>query len=89
MELVVGLIALVAFATGARMLGSAYGRGGPSGMFRGLFGATGLDWPAGVQEEDRDRVWSWSEPAEPAEPVDPDGELVEVSNGAVPVGRVR
>ncbi len=87
MEVVVSLIALVAFATGARMLGSASGRAGPAGLFRGLFGSTGLGWPTGVQEEDRDRLWSWAEPAEPQD--EPDDELVDVSEGAVPVRRVR
>lgn len=85
----VSLIALVAFAMGARMLGSACGRAGPAGMFRGLFDSPGLDWPTGVQEEDRDRLWSWAQPVKPEEPLADVQELVEVREQAVSVSRVR
>ena len=89
MEIVVSLMALVAFATGARMLWSTDARAGPAGLFRGLFGSQGLDWPTGVQEEDRDRLWSWADPPEPVDPAETEDELVDLSVGAVPVRPVR
>lgn len=94
------LIALVALlARGARFLGMMEARSGRigdgvvdalNGMFvlsREYSRSGELGWPRGVQEEDRDRVWSWSPPAAAPEGdfIDIEGEIVDAE---VPVARV-
>jgi hypothetical protein len=88
MELLIYLAVFAVVAYGLVALGGAYVRAGPAGLFGGMFRAPTLGWPVGVQEEDRDRVWSWAPPgAEPddADVIDLGGSTVEPT----PVRRVR
>ena len=95
MDFVVVIVLLVVLVTGASLLGIGFGRSGPAGLLGGLFSAPSLDWPHGVQEEDRDRVWSWEAAAaeppatEPPATEPPDAEVVEVTAVRAPVQRVR
>lgn len=82
--LLVGLAALLARAV--RFVGATHGRDRRAGatLLEGLFTRPdGLGWPPGVQEEDRDRIWSWSPPPETVE-----GDLIDAGVAAVPVQRV-
>jgi hypothetical protein len=54
-------------------------------LLGGLFAGPGeLGWPAGVQEEDRDRIWSWAPPPQAVE-----GDLIDRDVAPVPVRPVR
>lgn len=95
---VVLLIALVALlASGARFLGMMEARAGRAdnvdGVVDGLNGmfllsreysrSGQLGWPHGVQEEDRDRVWTWSPPAQAPQSEAPDGDFIEIQGELV------
>jgi hypothetical protein len=49
-----------ALAKALTFVGSDDRQAGPAGLFSGLFVGPSLGWPAGVQEEDRDRPWAWA-----------------------------
>jgi hypothetical protein len=88
--LIVLIVLIAALVKGASYLGITFGRSGPAGLLRGMFSAPSLDWPHGVQEEDRERIWSWEAPATgPPAKEAPDAEVVEVTEERVPVRRVR
>ena len=90
MDLVVLIVLIAALVKGASLLGITFGRSGPAGLLGGMFSAPTVDWPQGVQEEDRDRVWSWSPPpAESKAGEAPDAEVVESLDERAPVQRVR
>jgi hypothetical protein len=85
-----------AIAKTLMLLRPGSGRTEPSVLFEGLFSAPDLGWPHGVQEEDRDRLWSWDPPplrsdARPIEahPQLPKAELIDLVVGGVPVRPVR
>jgi hypothetical protein len=80
-----------AFAKALLLDRSGNGRASPAGLFAGMFVAPGLGWPVGVQEEDRDRLWSWAAPPPRPEvpPGPPVAELIDLDAGGVPVQRVR
>jgi hypothetical protein len=89
-SIVVVIVLLVVLVKGASLLGIAFGRSGPAGLLGGMFSAPSLDWPHGVQEEDRDRVWSWDLPrTEQPTTEPPAAEVVEVTAERAPVQRVR
>jgi hypothetical protein len=88
MELLIDLAIFGGVAYGLFTLRSADDRTGLAGLFRGMFSAPTLGWPDGVQEEDRDRVWSWAPPD--AEPDDAD--VIELGGSTIdpaPVNPVR
>lgn len=88
MDLLVYLVVSLIVAKGLMMIGGVDGRSGPAGLFRGMFSSPNLGWPRGVQEEDRERAWSWDSP--PTEPDDVD--LIDVGDVTVepaPVQRLR
>jgi hypothetical protein len=93
MDLVVFIVLLVVLVKGASVLGVAFGRSGPAGLLGGMFAAPSLDWPHGVQEEDRDRAWSWEAAAAELPATEPPGvevvEVVEVTAERAPVQPVR
>ncbi len=87
MELLIYVVVFGVLARAFALLGGGYGRSGPSGLLSGLFNSPGLGWPEGVQEEDRERVWSWAPPAV----VPDDADLIDVPTLGVepaPVQRV-
>jgi hypothetical protein len=97
------MLVLGAFAKALMLVRSVDGRASPAGLFVGMFAAPGLGWPEGVQEEDRDRLWSWDVPSlEPEAPIGtaaaaepgaapgvPVAELIDVEVGTVSVHPVR
>jgi hypothetical protein len=95
------LIALVALlARGARFLGimDARAQRAGDGVINGLFALSReysrsgeLGWPHGVQEEDRDRIWTWAPPPEAPEGdfIELQGELEDAEVAVVRVHRVR
>jgi hypothetical protein len=88
MELLIYLVVFGVVAKGLLTIGGVYGRSGPAGLLGGMFSSPTLGWPHGVQEEDRDRAWSWDPP--PNEPDDVD--LFDVGDVPVepaPVHRLR
>ena len=88
MDLLVYFVVFGVLATGLLVLRGAYGRSGPTGLLRGMFSSPSLGWPEGVQEEDRDRVWSWD--TAPTEPDDAD--LIDLGDASIepaPVHRIR
>jgi hypothetical protein len=82
--LLIGFAALL--ARGARALGvHVRARPTDAALLGGLFAGPGeLGWPPGVQEEDRDRIWSWAPRPQAVE-----GDLIDRDVAPVPVGRVR
>jgi hypothetical protein len=87
MDLLIYIVVFGALATGLIVLGGTYGRSGPTGLLRGMFSSPTLGWPVGVQEEDRDRIWSWDQlPTEPD-----DADLIDLGDARIessPVHRV-
>ena len=83
MEVVLDIVVLGALARAFMAIGRVYGRVSPAGLLSGLFTAPTLGWPIGVQEEDRDRAWSWSTPT--SSPVVPGPDLA--SEDGLPAGR--
>lgn len=94
------MVVFGAIAKALMLVRSVDGRASPAGLFAGIFVAPGLGWPEGVQEEDRDRLWSWDaspssssitiEPpaAQPVLPMEPRvGVLIDLDVGGVPVHR--
>ncbi len=85
------MVVFGAIAKALMLVRSGYGRASPAGLFAGLFVAPGLGWPEGVQEEDRDRLWSWDapRPERDAPRGPPVAELIDLEFGGVPVWPVR
>ena len=86
MEVALLIVFAALLARGARVLG-VHVRARPTdvALLGGLFAGPGeLGWPPGVQEEDRDRIWSWAPPPQAVE-----GDLIDRDVAPVPVGRVR
>ena len=62
MDLIICIVVLWALAKGILAIGGVHRRVSLGGFFGGMFAAPTLGWPTGVQEEDRDRIWSWEAP---------------------------
>jgi hypothetical protein len=99
MDVVTYIVVLAFLGRIALAIGGAYARIGPSDFLSGLFSAPTLGWPSGVQEEDRERLWSWSPaPASPivdgpligaADPTDAISAAIEdIPDSAIPLRRV-
>jgi hypothetical protein len=90
MDFVVLIVLVAALVKGASYLGITFGRSGPAGLLQGMFSNSSLGWPHGVQEEDRDRLWSWEEPpAERPAAEPPAGEVVDATGERAQLQRVR
>ena len=101
MEVALLIALVVLLARGARFLGmmDARAQQAGAGVLDGLFALSReysrsgeLGWPHGVQEEDRDRVWTWAPPPEPADEsdvIDVRADLIDAEIALVRVQRVR